>query len=111
MKKSAAPTVRITRLPDPIRCIARDMDFAPVPADLVTRGGAVIGAVHGGRIAEYARGVVMVVASGIPLAPCRERFPAERHEDLLAPRSLARIEPAFIHAATVAVEAKSPMDR
>ena len=97
-------------LAGPSGIVAGDVDFPPIPPDLVARGGAVVGAVHGGGVAEDARGVVMVVPGGVALAPGGEGFPAERDEDLLGEGrgGVGGIEPAFVRPAPVAVEAERP---
>ncbi len=67
------------------RCAARNRDTPAIPADFVARRGAMVGAGDLQRIFENARGVIIVVPRGIAIAPGRERFPAKRHDDLLAP--------------------------
>src|SRR5262249_54498649 len=52
--------------------------------------------------------VVIVIARGVAFAPRGERFPAERHDDLLAPVHRIGREPSLLDAAAVAVETKLP---
>jgi len=60
------------------------------------------------RVSEDTSGVVIIVAGGISLTPGREGFPAKGDDDLFAPIWCVRVEPFFIEAAAVGIEAKLP---
>src|SRR5215472_4364323 len=60
------------------------------------------------RIAENARGVIVVIARRIAFTPRGERLPTERYDNLFAPFQRIRREPEFFHSAPVAIETKLP---
>ena len=53
-------------------------------------------------------GIIIIIAGGISLPPGGQRFPAERHDNLLAPVDWLRQMPPFLNSAFVAIKAKLP---
>src|SRR5581483_5972973 len=90
------------------RLVSRDFHPAAVPTDFIARRGAMVSAGHFQGMSEDAGGIIIIAPRGIPFAPGGEGFPAKGHDDLLAPIALVRLEPLFVHAAAVTVEAELP---
>src|SRR6185312_12406900 len=78
------------------------------PPHFVTRRGSMIASVHFQWIEKDAGRIIILIPCRIALAPGRERFPAKRHNDLLAPVRLVRRKPRLSNTASVAVETKLP---
>src|SRR5437764_13940690 len=77
---------------------------SPVPADFVAFGRAMVSAGDFQWIKENARGIVVIVACGIPFTPGSERFPTERNNDLATPfRGVGRI-PFLLQPGPFAIE-------
>ena len=85
-----------------------NLDASPIPANFVTRDVTVIGAIDFKRISENAGGIIIFVTGSFGLSPRRERFPAKRDDDLLAPIRPVGQMPTIFKTAFLAVETKLP---
>ena len=58
-------------------------------------------------VAKNASRVVVIVAGGVTLTPCREGLPAERNDDLFPPIAIG-FEPFLVDTTTIGIKSELP---